>query len=200
MAFLKLKTGEVQFSDTKLNLICPYTMERIKVPVRGQHCPHYMCVCLQTLIMIHKKTRLWKCPICSERINEPVVDMYISSILNDRPTGSEVFIMGNGKWKWIDCPQETAEGEGEIEVEVEEKMKVAKEEEEQDILEVHDTLEYKPMESSKEEEDLPEEDVNNEVATINLPPSRVEKKELRASAPLPVQEEPLQPNQVVTQP
>lgn len=76
---------------------------RIKIPVRGKHCSHYTCICLETLIQtrIGMNSREWVCPICSSPINEPIVDMFILSILNDGSAGIKVSLNINGQYEWI---------------------------------------------------------------------------------------------------
>lgn len=63
---------------------------KIKIPVRGKLCRHYTCLCLETLIQtrVGIGSREWLCPICSKKINEPVVDMFILSIVNDGNPGT----------------------------------------------------------------------------------------------------------------
>jgi hypothetical protein len=48
VAFLRktLAVGEVEVTDIKLLLVCPYTSQRIRVPVRGRYCKHFTCFCL----------------------------------------------------------------------------------------------------------------------------------------------------------
>lgn len=86
----------------KVCLTCPYTRERIKVPVRGKHCIHFSCVCLETLIATHLTLRYWSCPICEERINEPVVDIWIFSMLKDNQAGSDVVVNPDGSYHWLE--------------------------------------------------------------------------------------------------
>lgn len=65
---------------------------RIKIPIRGKKCTHYMVICLDTLIQtrLAMNNREWQCPICNSDINEPIIDMYILSILNDGSAGIEI--------------------------------------------------------------------------------------------------------------
>lgn len=87
--------------QNKVSLICPYTKERIKVPVRGRHCIHYACICLETLAITHVTSRGWSCPICSERLNEPRVDMWVMAMLNDNAHGFEVLVKDDGTYVWL---------------------------------------------------------------------------------------------------
>ena len=82
----------------KLNLECPYSKLRIKVPVRGKKCPHYTCLCLETLVQTRASmpSREWKCPICDNKVNEPIIDLFVLSILNDGVGGIEVFLNISG--------------------------------------------------------------------------------------------------------
>lgn len=44
---------------------------RIKIPIRGKKCNHYMVICLDTLIQtrLGMNNREWQCPICNADIN-----------------------------------------------------------------------------------------------------------------------------------
>lgn len=93
MKLLRELTGqgdqEIVVEKIKLNLECPYSKQRIKVPIRGKKCLHYTCMCLETLIQtrVSMTTREWNCPICGSKVNEPVIDMFVFSILNDGTGG-----------------------------------------------------------------------------------------------------------------
>lgn len=81
--------------------MCPYTRERIKVPVRGRYCKHFSCICLQTLIASHSRTRFWNCPLCDYKLNEPCVDIWIYNMLIDNQRGSEVLVKEDGTYEWV---------------------------------------------------------------------------------------------------
>lgn len=59
---------------------------------------HYMVICLDTLIQTRSSmnSREWLCPICTSEINEPIIDMFIFSMLNDGSAGIEVIVNING--------------------------------------------------------------------------------------------------------
>jgi SUMO ligase MMS21 Smc5/6 complex component len=61
--------GGVEIVKEKLDLICPYTKEKIKYPVRGRYCRHFGCACLETIIAFHNLKRQWICPQCDNKIN-----------------------------------------------------------------------------------------------------------------------------------
>lgn len=86
--------------------MCPYTRERIKVPVRGKYCQHFSCVCLQTLIATHSRNRYWNCPLCEFKINEPYVDILLYNILIDNQNGKEVVVKEDGTYTWIQDNQQ----------------------------------------------------------------------------------------------
>lgn len=66
-------------------------------------CTHYTCLCLDTLIQTRMgmNTREWSCPICSNKINEPIIDNFILSMLNDGSAGVEVMLSIDGSYYWI---------------------------------------------------------------------------------------------------
>jgi len=66
---LKQNNSDIEITQNKVNLMCPYTRERVKVPIRGKYCKHFSCICLQTLIATHQSSRSWNCPLCDEKIN-----------------------------------------------------------------------------------------------------------------------------------
>lgn len=45
--------------------------------------------------------REWLCPICNNDLNEPVIDMFVFSILNDGSTGIDVMLSVTGEYEWI---------------------------------------------------------------------------------------------------
>ena len=103
---LTKESGDVQITQTKLCLICPYTKDRIKVPVRGKYCKHFNCICLETLIASHIKSRYWGCPICDSKIAEPFVDIWIYGMLKDNKNGTDVLVQADGTYQWIINNQE----------------------------------------------------------------------------------------------
>jgi hypothetical protein len=62
-----------------------------------------MVICLDTLILTRSSmnSREWLCPICSADINEPVVDMFILSMLSNGSTGIEVMLSVTGEYDWV---------------------------------------------------------------------------------------------------
>lgn len=94
---------ELMSDKTKLCLECPYMKSRIKIPIRGRKCLHYMVICLDTLIQTRSSmnSREWQCPICSNEINEPIIDMFIFSMLNDGSAGIEVVVSIDGTYEWV---------------------------------------------------------------------------------------------------
>jgi hypothetical protein len=61
---LRHNNSDIEITQNKVNLVCPFTRDRIKVPIRGKYCRHFSCICLQTLIITHQATRAWNCPLC----------------------------------------------------------------------------------------------------------------------------------------
>lgn len=98
---LKSNNADIEVVKNKVCLVCPYTRERIKVPVRGRYCKHFSCICLQTLIVTHAASRHWGCPICELKMNEPYVDVWIYNMLKDNQQGSEVTVKEDGSYEWV---------------------------------------------------------------------------------------------------
>jgi len=46
-------------------------------------------------------SRYWGCPICEEKISEPVVDMWIYQMLKDNQSGSDVLVNMDGTYSWV---------------------------------------------------------------------------------------------------
>jgi hypothetical protein len=81
--------------------MCPYTRERVKIPIRGKYCMHFNCICLRTLIATHQATRSWNCPLCDEKLNEARVDIWVYNMLIDNQKGTEVLVREDGTYEWI---------------------------------------------------------------------------------------------------
>ena len=99
----ELASSDIIVEKIKMSLECPYMKSRIKIPIRGKYCKHYTCVCLDTLIQtrVGIGSRDWLCPVCSLKINEPIVDSYILKILNDGNAGTEIIMNIDGSYEWV---------------------------------------------------------------------------------------------------
>ena len=75
--------ADIEVEKNKISLICPLTKDLIQYPIRGKRCKHFSCLCLKTLINVHHQFRIWGCPLCNERINEPMVDIWVMTALRD---------------------------------------------------------------------------------------------------------------------
>lgn len=93
--------GGVEIVKEKLDLICPYTREKIKYPVRGRYCKHFGCACLQTIIAFHNMKRQWICPQCDGKVNEPYIDLFVYQIIKDKSSSTSVYISKNGNYEWV---------------------------------------------------------------------------------------------------
>lgn len=91
----------------KLKLLCPLTMERVEVPVRGENCQHLQCFSLEAFLVSNSKmsafNNRWVCPICS-LVLRPIdlrVDAFVETIAKDTSASGdadEVAITADGTW------------------------------------------------------------------------------------------------------
>ena len=79
--------NEIKEYITTQSLICPLSMERIKVPVRGVNCLHLSCFDFWKFIQYQREFGEWKCPICMKAcaLSDLMVDPVIESVLSDVP-------------------------------------------------------------------------------------------------------------------
>jgi hypothetical protein len=89
-----------------LKLLCPLTMERVNVPVRGEHCQHLQCFSLEAFLVSNYKMSAfnsrWVCPVCSLilRPNDLRIDTFVEAVLANTPQDEEeVAIMADGTWR-----------------------------------------------------------------------------------------------------
>lgn len=88
-----------------VKLVCPVTMERLKMPVRGEECQHLRCFGLEAYLMINQQMRAfnnrWVCPVCTLVLRPPdlVVDSYVMQIMAGCPEDvEEVVLAPDGSW------------------------------------------------------------------------------------------------------
>ena len=56
---------DLQIQNTlPVQLLCPLSKCRIKLPVRGQKCQHIQCYDADTYLLINERKPTWKCPVC----------------------------------------------------------------------------------------------------------------------------------------
>eukprot|EP00438_Fugacium_kawagutii_P007630 Skav221471 [mRNA] locus=scaffold1700:444526:445758:+ [translate_table: standard] len=86
-----------------LKLQCPITMERVKDPVRGEHCQHTQCFSLEAYLQSNRNmgafNRRWQCPLCTLTLRPQDLqrDSYVDSILASTPeTVDEVVVADDG--------------------------------------------------------------------------------------------------------
>lgn len=68
---------DIQIQNTlPVQLLCPLSKCRIKLPVRGQKCQHIQCYDADTYLLINERKPAWKCPVCDSLapFNELFVD------------------------------------------------------------------------------------------------------------------------------
>lgn len=101
---------EVQcLSSNRLPLVCPISMERMDLPVRGKLCKHLQCFGLRAYChsnsMMRAFNNRWTCPVCAIvlRPRDLCIDAYVMRILTETSEGDaeEVLMMADGSWKNI---------------------------------------------------------------------------------------------------
>ncbi len=66
----------------RLSLEDPYLPQRLlTIPCYGERCEHLQSFDLTTYIVMNQRVKYWKCPICSKRALEPVVDTHLRALL-----------------------------------------------------------------------------------------------------------------------
>ena len=85
MRTLSAGDEEVQSNSIKFTLKCPLSMQNLRIPARGTHCPHIQCFDLENYVALQKSSRVnrWKCPICKGFVYEIIVDAFIAQIVEN---------------------------------------------------------------------------------------------------------------------
>merc|ERR1712039_23372 len=93
-------------SSNRCSLICPITMERVGLPVRGNTCKHLECFDLRAYCEINSKMRAfnnrWACPVCRSilRPKDLCIDAFVMRILTETGADIEaVIMMPDGSWE-----------------------------------------------------------------------------------------------------
>jgi len=89
-----------------LDLRCPISLSRVRVPVRGVNCGHIRCFDLPAFISVNRSTSninlRWLCPICQSYVSptDLLIDSYVVAILRSTPPEvSEVLVSEtDGSW------------------------------------------------------------------------------------------------------
>ncbi|CAD8158892.1 unnamed protein product [Paramecium octaurelia] len=79
-----IQKNEIKVEKSKVSLICQFSFELIRIPVRGEFCQHKQCFSLNSYLelmfaMEHKK---WVCPICKKVCFNFIIDKYQQWILD----------------------------------------------------------------------------------------------------------------------
>ncbi|CDS41737.1 e3 SUMO protein ligase PIAS2 [Echinococcus multilocularis] len=94
---------DLQIQNTlPVQLLCPLSKCRIKLPVRGQRCQHIQCYDADTYLLINERKPAWKCPVCDSPapFHELFVDGLLMDILATRESQDveEIVFNENGSW------------------------------------------------------------------------------------------------------
>eukprot|EP00931_Biecheleriopsis_adriatica_P055360 TRINITY_DN32712_c0_g1_i2.p1 TRINITY_DN32712_c0_g1~~TRINITY_DN32712_c0_g1_i2.p1 ORF type:complete len:434 (-),score=73.33 TRINITY_DN32712_c0_g1_i2:70-1320(-) len=93
-------------TSDRLKLLCPLMMERVNVPVRGEHCEHLQCFSLEAFLVSNQKMSAfnsrWVCPVCSLvlRPTDLRIDAFVEDVLAKTAEDvEEVALKADGTWK-----------------------------------------------------------------------------------------------------
>ncbi|KAL5961717.1 E3 SUMO-protein ligase PIAS2 [Taenia solium] len=94
---------DLQIQNTlPVQLLCPLSKCRIKLPVRGQRCQHIQCYDADTYLLINERKPAWKCPVCDSLapFHELFVDGLLMDILAARESQDveEIVFNEDGSW------------------------------------------------------------------------------------------------------
>ena len=75
---------EIQMEKVHIELKCPLSFQRIKVPVKGRECVHDSCVDLESMILFNKSAnRQWRCPICKKKSHQLIINQVLHKIIRE---------------------------------------------------------------------------------------------------------------------
>ncbi|VDM34164.1 unnamed protein product [Hydatigera taeniaeformis] len=94
---------DLQIQNTlPVQLLCPLSKCRIKLPVRGQRCQHIQCYDADTYLLINERKPAWKCPVCDilAPFHELFVDGLLLNILASKESQDveEIVFNEDGSW------------------------------------------------------------------------------------------------------
>jgi len=81
------KKSDMEMCESKsytINLLCPITNLKMKLPTRSLKCVHLQCFDLHSFFTLYKVKPIWKCPVCHKPImlNDLVLDTFLLNIVN----------------------------------------------------------------------------------------------------------------------
>ena len=80
----RLKTivaSNPMFLKDVINVRCPITLSRLKMPARGDKCTHLQCFEVENFLWINTICKKWVCPICMKRAYRISVDSFMLQVL-----------------------------------------------------------------------------------------------------------------------
>ncbi|KAG9453375.1 hypothetical protein H6P81_006279 [Aristolochia fimbriata] len=96
---------EVVADSVTVNLRCPMSGSRIRIPGRFKPCVHMGCFDLETFVELNQRSRKWQCPICLKNysLEHIIVDPYFKCITSMmRACGediTEIEVRPDGSWR-----------------------------------------------------------------------------------------------------
>ena len=107
--------GDVEMDKVYVDLKCPLSFQKIRMPVRGRECAHDACVDLESMILLNKSAnRHWRCPICRKKSHHLLVCETLSDVLKNNPSknlGGIIFSSDGTYELVVEEPEESEEEE-----------------------------------------------------------------------------------------
>jgi hypothetical protein len=109
-------SSEVSASLCRTLLKCPLTRFLPDLPVRGSLCQHIQCFDLKPYLIVQEKTKTnrWRCPLCSCRVLDMLVDKYMQAVIEEAAeAGADTAeFYSDGRYALVVDREEGAEGSG----------------------------------------------------------------------------------------
>ncbi|XP_068668398.1 E3 SUMO-protein ligase SIZ1-like [Aristolochia californica] len=96
---------EVVAESVTVNLRCPMSGSRMRIPGRFKPCIHMGCFDLETFVELNQRSRKWQCPICLKNysMEDIIIDPYFKCITNMMRTCgedvTEIEVRPDGSWR-----------------------------------------------------------------------------------------------------
>ncbi|KAL8537622.1 hypothetical protein ACS0TY_012661 [Phlomoides rotata] len=96
--------SEVTEGSSRIQLNCPISLKRIKIPVKGQSCKHIQCFDFDNYVDINSRRPSWRCPHCNQHVCFPDIriDRKMVKVLQEvGPNVSDVMFFADGSWNAV---------------------------------------------------------------------------------------------------
>ena len=106
-----------------MNLLCPFSNQKLTTPVRSKHCQHLGCFDLNAYLIYNRSVLQWRCPLCNIKatIEDLRVDPYVDSIVkNLAVNSSQVLVYPDGMFTEVSNSSTSKRSSSEAEADNEE--------------------------------------------------------------------------------